>query len=135
MIFVKLFKTAEEKAKILLSERYHQLYELSKEEIDQILINLKDIKWGNDIADDLYQISGSFDHRWGKGYTLFNDKNRDKYKTIDIIRYKYYPDGVTIDGIKKPTEKFKFVLRIDIPGGYHSMEFDNVEEIHKFIWE
>lgn len=131
---MKLFKTAEEKAKIVLRDKYPELYKLSKEEIAQILINLKDTNMFNDRADYLYQISGSFDYRWGKGYTLFNDKNRDKYNTIDIIRYKYYPDGVTIDGIKKPTESYGLVLRIDVPGGYHTLEFDSIEEIHKFIW-
>ena len=42
---MKLFKTEEEKVKIILTKHYPELYNLTKEEIAQIKINLNNIEW------------------------------------------------------------------------------------------
>ena len=42
---MKLFKTEEEKVKTILTKHYPELYNLTKEEIAQIKINLNNIEW------------------------------------------------------------------------------------------
>lgn len=129
---MKLFKTKEEKATTLLHKRYPQLFKLSKEDTDNIKQHMNECKWEDDYG--LYSILSPFHMKLGYRYVLFEDKNRDNYN-VDIIRYEYYPDGITIDGIRSPTRKYKFALRIDKkPGEWITIIFDSMDEIHKFIW-
>lgn len=129
---MKLFKTEEEKVKIILAKHYPELYNLTKEEIAQIKINLNNIDWDN-ITEELYSIDWDWVFKWGKRYILFSDKNRNKYDAIVIVRYKYYTDGVTIDGIKKPIAVYKFALIVQGKHRFY-LQFNSMDEIHQFIW-
>lgn len=129
---MKLFKTEEEKVKIILAKHYPELYNLTKEEIAQIKINLNNIDWDK-IEEEWWSITWGWDFKWGRIYILFSDLNRNEYDAINVVRYEHYTDGVTIDGIKKPTHGYKFTLIVQGKQRFY-LQFNSMDEIHKFIW-
>lgn len=132
---MKLFKTEEEKVKIILTKHYPELYNLTKEEIAQIKNNLNNIDW-DALEKELCSISLDWDFKWGKRYVLFSDLNRNEYDVINVVRYEHYDDGVTIDGIKKPTLGYKFALIVQGNRVFYRfyLQFNSMDEIHQFIW-
>ncbi|MFA7143382.1 MAG: hypothetical protein WC175_05365 [Candidatus Dojkabacteria bacterium] len=127
------FRSLEDNMRVLLKKKYPELYNITDKEKQDILYNLENIKWG-DIEESLYSISCSYDFKYGKSYLLFSDMNRYDHDVITIVKYKYYPDGITIDGIKKPTVDYKFSLRVKSGMSYEYMIFDTVRDVYDFIW-
>lgn len=127
------FRSLEDNMRVLLKKKYPELYNITDKEKRDILYNLENIKWG-DIEESLYSISCSYNFKYGKSYLLFSDMNRCDHDVITIVKYKYYPDGITIDGIKKPTVDYKFSLRVKSGMSYEYMIFDTVRDVYDFIW-
>ena len=118
---LKLFKTKEEKAKILLHNEFSELYTLTDDEMVKVRYSLN-----------------TFIHGWGDVYNLYNQytASYDHRKTISIRKeIAIVEDRPYIDGVRSP--KLKDTLKLIIINGTHNISvngFDGVDEICDFIW-